>query len=129
MRGNLDLLRREPPISDPDRLAVLTVLVEESDRLIRMVNDLLVLARSVNTVAEDSRVEVCVCDTGPGIAADELSRIFDRFYIVDTARTQNSTGLGLAIAKTLVESQNGEIAVSSTVGRGTTFKVLLSCQN
>ncbi|MEZ4620542.1 MAG: histidine kinase dimerization/phospho-acceptor domain-containing protein [Caldilineaceae bacterium] len=46
VRGNLDLLRREPPISDPDRMAVLADLVEESDRLIRMVNHLLVLARA-----------------------------------------------------------------------------------
>lgn len=44
IRGNLDLLRREPPISDPDRMAGLADLIEESDRLIRMVNDLLVLA-------------------------------------------------------------------------------------
>jgi signal transduction histidine kinase len=47
----------------------------------------------------------------------------NRFYVVDTARAHESTGLGLAIAKTLVESQNGQIAVTSTIDNGTTLKV------
>ena len=80
------------------------------------------------TTAEDSQVEICVCDTGPVMLTDELQKIFDRFYVVDTARTQNSTGLGLAIAKTLVESQKGQLNVASTVYNGTTFKVTLLCQ-
>ena len=84
---------------------------------------------SVDTAIVGDQVEICVRDAGPGIPAEELPKIFDRFYVVDTARTQNSTGLGLAIAKTLVESQKGSLLVSSSADRGTTFKVKLSCQN
>lgn len=84
---------------------------------------------SVDTAIVGDQVEICVRDAGPGIPADEPPKIFDRFYVVDTARTQNSTGLGLAIAKTLVKSQKGSLSVSSSADCGTTFKVKLSCQN
>lgn len=65
-----------------------------------------------------------VSDNGPGIAAEHLPRLFDRFYRADSARGQTNghTGLGLAIAKTIVENHGGRIEVKS--GKGTTFRVV-----
>jgi two-component system, OmpR family, phosphate regulon sensor histidine kinase PhoR len=72
-------------------------------------------------------VEVTVSDTGVGIPPEELPRVFERFYRSDASRTRDSGGfgLGLAIAKDLVEAMGGSIGVSSEVGLGTTFRVTL----
>lgn len=69
-----------------------------------------------------------VTDTGYGIAAEELPRIFERFYRIDKARSRDSggTGLGLAIAKHAIESQGGRISVSSTPGVGSTFTLRMA---
>jgi two-component system sensor histidine kinase BaeS len=66
-----------------------------------------------------------VRDTGPGIAAEHLPRLFDRFYRADSARGQANghTGLGLAIAKTIVGNHGGKIEVHGD--DGTTFRVIL----
>jgi len=66
-------------------------------------------------------------DNGPGIPEDKLIHIFDRFYRIDTERTKDfmSTGLGLAIAKELVEAHRGRITVSSVENEGTCFTVML----
>ncbi len=68
-----------------------------------------------------------VADTGIGIPAGDLLRIFERFYKVDRARTRNAggTGLGLAIAKHLVEGHGGRIWATSTEGEGSTFYLTL----
>lgn len=73
------------------------------------------------------RFELKVSDTGIGIPSDALSRIFDRFYRVDESRNQEegSSGLGLAIAKWILEAHNASIQVASAVGVGTTFIVWL----
>ena len=70
-----------------------------------------------------SRVEFFVRDTGTGIPADELPRLFERFYRVDKARSRalGGTGLGLAIVKHLARSQGGEVRVESQVDKGSTF--------
>ena len=69
------------------------------------------------------RVEVFVRDTGPGIPAEDQSRLFERFYRVDKARSRElgGTGLGLAIVKHLVRAHGGEVRVESQLGHGATF--------
>ncbi len=76
---------------------------------------------------EDGRSHLVVKDTGIGIPAADLPHIFDRFYRVDKARTraQGGSGLGLSIAKWIVEAHGGRIEVESEVGQGTTFSVHL----
>jgi signal transduction histidine kinase len=62
-------------------------------------------------------------DTGPGIAEEHQSRIFEQFHQVDSSNTKAKagTGLGLAIAKQIVEMHGGHICVESTLGKGSTF--------
>lgn len=69
-----------------------------------------------------------ITDTGIGLEKDEIPRIFERFYMVDKGRNRNtnSTGLGLAIVKHIVEDMSGTIDVTSTLGEGTTFKIIFN---
>jgi len=66
-----------------------------------------------------------VRDTGPGIPADELPRIFDRLFRGDTSRAERGLGLGLSLVKAVVEAHGGTVEVSSGVGQGSTFTVKL----
>ncbi len=68
-----------------------------------------------------------VRDTGPGIPAEHLPHIFERFYRIDSARARQTggTGLGLAISREIVEAHGGRIEVESTIGAGSTFTVVL----
>jgi signal transduction histidine kinase len=77
---------------------------------------------------EEHEVGVAVADTGPGIPEDDLPHIFERFYRVDKSRDRDKggAGLGLAIAKTILELHDRTLTVESTVGEGTTFRFRLS---
>jgi two-component system phosphate regulon sensor histidine kinase PhoR len=68
-----------------------------------------------------------VADTGVGIAADEQSSVFTRFFRADKARTREAggSGLGLAICKSIVDAHHGEIAFTSRPNEGTSFTVRL----
>jgi two-component system, OmpR family, sensor kinase len=76
---------------------------------------------------EGTWVNVVVADTGVGIPAQDLPKIFNRFYRVDKARSREKggTGLGLAIVKWIVDAHGGKIDVTSQIGRGTKFSVRL----
>ncbi len=197
VRGNIELLRREQTIEANERADILSDTKDEVERLIRLVTQLLVLARAdagqalrrepvaieplledvckqmrlrapqrtidceasvsaqvlgdrdalkqvlvnlidnalvhtptrasirLTTAQVNGSVALRVQDTGPGIAPYLLPHIFERFYRGDASRTGTSTGLGLAIAKELVEAQGGKIHVESQVGRGSVFTVTL----
>jgi two-component system OmpR family sensor kinase len=187
LRGNLDLLRRDPPVPAEERNDILADMVDESDRLIRLVNELLLLAhadarrkvesvplpirplleescrqarcldpaRSISLDAEDlwipadrdalkqvllilldnalkhsdgdievtarktgAAVEILVRDRGCGIPPDQMEHIFDRFYRGENGKSIPGFGLGLAIAKSLVEGQGGMIRIESPPGEG-----------
>ncbi|MGH9141458.1 MAG: ATP-binding protein [Vicinamibacterales bacterium] len=66
-----------------------------------------------------------VCDSGPGIAADELPRIFDRLFRGDTSRTERGLGLGLSLVKAIVEAHGGKVEVVSKRAEGSVFTVHL----
>lgn len=191
LRGNLGLLRRNPP---PEEQAdILNDLVDESDRLIRLVNDLLLLARAdagrslarepvdVSTVLEEtcrqarqldphrqislmaapdlkivgerdalkqvllialdnalkhsssaiqirathtgSQVEIRVQDFGAGLPSEKLKHVFERFYRGAEGSLTPGFGLGLSIAKALVEGMGGHIAMESEPDKGSTVLV------
>lgn len=197
IRGNIELLGHEPPVEPKEQADILADAKAEVDRLIRLVNQLLLLARadagrplrrepvpvkpliedvyrqvkllapdraivcetvpdetvmgdmdalkqvllilldnalahtpadatiSVRTTAEGKSVSIEVRDTGPGIAPDHLPHIFERFYRGDESRSGAGSGLGLSIAKELVQAQNGSLATSSELGQGSVFTLTM----
>jgi two-component system phosphate regulon sensor histidine kinase PhoR len=110
-------------------------VVSDADRLRRILENL--VENAIKYTAEGGRVEVRtsrgatggalieVEDNGPGIAAEHLPRIFERFYRVDKARSRElgGTGLGLAIVKHLAESMGASVSVRSELGAGTCFTI------
>jgi len=82
---------------------------------------------TVTSWQQDNQLKVSVADTGAGIPAKDLPNIFERFYRVDKSRTRatGGTGLGLTIAKRLVEAHDGKIEVQSEPGKGSTFTFAL----
>jgi len=108
--------------------------VGDSERLAQVITNLLTNAITYNKENGEVRVEgekkgdsvnLRLSDTGLGISAEDLPRVFDRFYRVDSSRTSGNTGLGLAISKAIVEAHSGQIDVSSEPGRGAVFTVRL----
>jgi two-component system phosphate regulon sensor histidine kinase PhoR len=110
-------------------------VVTDADRLRRIVENL--VENAVKYTPEGGRVTVgsragpdgsallLVEDDGPGIAAEHLPRIFERFYRVDRARSRElgGTGLGLAIVRHLAEGMGTSVVVASEPGQGTRFTV------
>ena len=112
----------------------------DTDRLTQVLNNLVSNALrytppngtiTLAAEAKDQAVFLKVSDTGSGIASEDLPFVFDRFYRVDKSRQRTegdnpSSGLGLAIAKAIVETHSGDIRVESTLGQGTTFIIRFS---
>ena len=84
-----------------------------------------VVAAHVQSLSDDDYVEITVSDNGIGIAANEVDRIFERFYRVDYARSRanGGTGLGLAIVKHIAATHGGDVSVWSQPGAGSTFTI------
>ncbi|MDF2569122.1 MAG: phoR 1 [Sporomusa sp.] len=80
---------------------------------------------SVSLSQSDAKTQLSVTDSGEGIDPEHLTKIFDRFYQVDTSLHKGGSGLGLAIAKWIIESHDGTIDVTSTPRVGTTFVIQL----
>jgi signal transduction histidine kinase len=109
--------------ADPDRVTqVLRNLVRNAVVHTKPGDRVLVAAR-----AHDERLEIAVSDTGPGIPADQLEQIFDRFHRLDSGRSRDTggSGLGLAIARAIVEAHGGSIHAESPRGQGATFRLEL----
>jgi PAS domain S-box-containing protein len=79
---------------------------------------------------QSDMVIVTIHDTGIGIGADDVPRLFERFFRAESATTAeiDGTGLGLAIVKRVVDMHNGQIEVESEIGKGTLFRVALPCE-
>jgi signal transduction histidine kinase len=121
-------------IGDEDQIAV----VGDRDRLKQALLNLSVNALqhtpaggsvTLSLARERECAALIVSDTGTGIAAAELPRIFDRFYRADQSRSRDrgGAGLGLAIVRWIAEAHGGAVRVASTPGVGTTFTLLIPC--
>jgi signal transduction histidine kinase len=80
---------------------------------------------SIEVIRENKRAIVTITDTGIGIPEHDLPHIFDRFYQVDKSRSSAGFGLGLSIARSIIEAHGGFITVESTQKQGTTFLISL----
>ena len=74
----------------------------------------------ISIVTGESFSKIAVTDSGPGIASEHLSRVFDRFYRVDASRHSKGNGLGLALVQSIMQIHKGEASIVSEIGRGTT---------
>jgi signal transduction histidine kinase len=109
------------PLVWADRERVHQVLFNLLDNAVRFTPDGGGVTVSANRI--DGHCEVQVTDTGPGIPPEHLPRLFERFYRVDQARTRDGggTGIGLAIARSVVEAHGGRIWAESELGKGSVF--------
>ena len=78
----------------------------------------------VEAVMSDANISIAVSDSGIGIPADEVDKVFIKYYRSRSSAGYKGTGLGLAISKAFVEANGGEISVASVEGKGTTFTVV-----
>jgi len=113
---------RPPALADPARVRQIVTNLVTNAHLYTPEEGSLTLRLEGDAQA----TTITVVDTGPGIAPDEMRRLFDRFFRGSgDGRKSPGTGLGLAIVKSLVDLHGGSIDVQSTLGRGTTFTVRL----
>ncbi|MEM7011078.1 MAG: ATP-binding protein [Verrucomicrobiota bacterium] len=107
---------------DADRLGqVLTNLLSNAIAYNRENGTILVELRE-----RDGFTEIAICDSGPGIAAEDLPHLFERFYRADKARSSDGhSGLGLAICKEIAETHGGEVTAESELGKGSVFTLRL----
>ncbi|MEW6320135.1 MAG: response regulator [Acidobacteriota bacterium] len=112
-----------PVVVDPDRMVqVIVNLLSNAVKFTPQRSQVVVEAAS-----RGNQVAIAVSDQGAGIPPEKLEQLFQKFHQVDSSasRRKGGTGLGLSIAKALAEQHGGTVEVSSVVGRGTTFTVLI----
>jgi len=110
--------------ADPPRLEhVLVNLIHNAVKFTRPGGEVVLAAQT-----EAGFIRFSVCDNGVGIPADDLERIFERFYKADRSRSGGGTGLGLSIARHIVEMHGGEIWAESIEGQGSTFYFTIPTQ-
>jgi signal transduction histidine kinase len=120
-----------PPVVESDALRLRQVLVNLVGNAIKFTDrgnvSIRALARQANDLPE---VVLEVSDTGVGIAPHDRERIFEPFAQADAsvARRFAGTGLGLAVARRIIEKMGGRISVESELGEGSTFRVVLPCR-
>ncbi len=110
-------------VGDPERLEdVISILLDNAGKYTPQGGTV-----ALRTHRRGEAITIEVSDTGKGIPAHELPRLFDRFFRSESARAEGESGfgLGLSIAKTIVDSMGGSISVDSEVGEGTVFTVVL----
>lgn len=114
----------EPMGISADRDRLIQILLNLVENAVKFTATGGVTIRIENT---NSRVAICVEDTGIGIAKEHLSRLGERFYRVDMARSRElgGTGLGLAIVKHLVKAHGWDLKIESVYGKGTEVKILI----
>jgi signal transduction histidine kinase len=123
---NLTLLLRlddklEPAVGDPDQLQrALDNLISNAIKFTPTGGRITVSSQMIKKT-----ISIQVKDTGIGIPADEVPRLFSEFQRLKGAETIEGTGLGLFIVKTIIEAHGGSVSVESEIGRGTTFEILL----
>ena len=119
----------------PDHLPMVKANADQMNSMIRnLIDNAIKYTRRGGTVtltATSARdeIEIRVADTGIGIPADALPRIFDRFYRVDTARSrkEGGAGLGLSLVRSIAEAHGGHVDVQSRVNEGSLFTIVLPC--
>lgn len=120
----LDTAELPSIVGDGDRLAqVFTNLIDNALKFTPANGIVTVSAKNAG-----AWLEVAVADSGVGVSEEALPRLFDRFYQVDSSRAggeSHGAGLGLAIAREIVQAHGGKIGVQSSVGHGTTFTISL----
>jgi signal transduction histidine kinase len=135
-RDCVELIR---PLADERGVKIISELppleiTGDSERLAQVITNLLTNAIQYNNPEGEVRIAVqsqdgaailTVSDTGAGIAAEDMPRVFERFYRADKSRSSANNGLGLAISQAIVAAHGGTIEVASEEGAGTTFTVRL----
>ena len=152
MSGNLELINLKDVVEGINRNLMPIAEMENKELVLNADEDILLMANkdilwqaiynivdnalkytgengrvSVTLTKEKKRAVITVEDNGVGIAEDDKSRIFDRFYRVDKARSRatGGTGLGLSIAQSAIDFHNGTLGVESELGVGSTFTIAL----
>ena len=113
----------ETPTVEADRTATVRIVTNLLDNALKFSPE--GSAITVDVREEDALVAVEVCDDGPGIAAQDLDRVFERFYKAEHSRADSGAGLGLAIVKHLVQAHGGTVAARNEDGRGAAMTVRL----